>query len=113
MVPMRKMERIQERALRFVLNDNCASYEQLLTDSGISSLHLYDCRVRASAVEVYKCLNGVNPAFMCNHFTKRDSEYNFRDQNPVLLPNFNSVTYGRKCFRYYMERMFGTMCHLI
>ncbi len=63
---MRKMERIQERALRLiVLNDNCASYEQLLTESGVSSLHF--CRVRASAVEVYKCLtlNGINPAFMC------------------------------------------------
>ncbi len=40
---MRKMERIQERALRFVLNDNGGSYEQLLTESAISSLHL--CRV--------------------------------------------------------------------
>ncbi len=36
----------------FLLNDNCASYEQLVSESGISSLHL--CRVRASAVEVYK-----------------------------------------------------------
>ncbi len=54
-------ERIQERALRFVLNDNCASYEQLLTESLISSLHLR--RVRASAVEVYKCLNGITPAW--------------------------------------------------
>ncbi len=79
---VRKMERIQERALRFVLNDNCASYEQLLTDSGISSLHL--CRVRASAVEVYKCLNGINPAFMCKHFTKRDSEYNIRDHRALF-----------------------------
>ncbi len=109
LVSMRKMERIQERALRFVLN---ASYDQLLTDSGISSLHL--CRVRASAVEVYKCLDGINPAFMCNRFTKRDSKYNFRDQNAVLLPNFNSVMYGRKSFRYVtIERMFGTMYHLM
>ncbi len=40
------------------------------------------------------CLIGINPAFMCNHFTKRDSEYYFRDQ---LLPHL----YGRKSFRYY------------
>ncbi len=38
---------------------------------------------------------------MCNNFTERVGEYNFRDQNAVLLPNFNSVKYGRKSFRCY------------
>ena len=40
---------------RFLLNDSFASYEQLLIGSGMNSLQL--CRVRALAIEVYKCLN--------------------------------------------------------
>ncbi len=65
--------------------------------TGISSLLI--CRVRASAVEVYKCINGINPAFimfMYNHFTERDSQYNFRELNAVSLPNFTSITYEEK-----------------
>ena len=92
------MERIQEKALRLLLNDNFACYEQLLIESGMSSLHL--CRVRALATEVYKCLNEMSPSFMCNHFTKRESECDLRDQNVVTLPNFKTITYGKKSFRY-------------
>ncbi len=95
---MRKMEKVQERALRFLLNDNFACYEQLLIESEMSSLHL--CRVRALATEVYKCLTEMSPSFMCNHFTKREIEYDLRDQNVVTLPNCKTVTYGRRSFRY-------------
>ncbi len=40
---------------------------------------------------------------MCNHFTKRESEYDLRDQNVVALhvPNFKTITYGRKSFIRY------------
>ncbi len=37
---------------------------------------------------------------MCNHFTKRKSEYDLRDQNVVTLPNFKAITYGRRSFGY-------------
>ncbi len=95
---MRKMERVQERALRFLLSDSFACYEQLLIESGMSSLHL--CRVRALATEIYKCMNEMIPSFMCNNFTRRESEYDLRDQNVVTLPNFKTITYGRRYFRY-------------
>ncbi len=49
---IRKMERAHERALRFLLKDSFASYEQLLIKSRMSSLHI--CRVRAIAIEAYK-----------------------------------------------------------
>ena len=56
---------------------------------------------RYSDVEEYRSLNGINPAFMCNHFMTCDSGYNFRDQNAALLPKCTAIRYGRKCFRYY------------
>ncbi len=43
---MRKMEKVQERELRFLLNDSFASYEQLLIVSGI-----HVCRIRALATD--------------------------------------------------------------
>ena len=72
----------------------CELYEQLLIESGLISLVATPLRVKALATEVYKCL------IMCNHFTKRESEYELRDQNAVTLPNFKTITYGRKSFRY-------------
>ncbi len=42
----------------------------------------------------------MSPSFMCYHFTKREREYDLRDQNIVTLPNLKTNTYGRKSFRY-------------
>jgi hypothetical protein len=51
----KKLEKIQERALRFIYNDSESSYENLLEKSQLPSLRLR--RLRSMAIEVFKIIN--------------------------------------------------------
>ena len=57
-----KLEKLQERALRFVFSDHTSSYNDLLARGGFLSLS--SLRIRFLAIEVYKCVHGLNPSFM-------------------------------------------------
>jgi hypothetical protein len=95
----RKMEKLQERALRFLLNDHLSSYENLLSKSGNTTLFL--SRVKLFAIEIFKCFNGYNPDFIASCFSHKKTNYDFRDNFKAILPIFNTKTYGKKCFMYY------------
>ena len=58
-----KIERIQERALRYICNDFTRSYNNLLDFSGFTTL--FTQRIRMFAVEVFKCMNDLNPEYIC------------------------------------------------
>ena len=53
----RKIEKIQERALRFMLNDDKSNYQELLGKAKIDTMHLK--RLKCIATEIY-----------IRHFTK-------------------------------------------
>ena len=55
---MRKIEKIQERALRFLLNDTKSDYNMLLSISGFETLHLKG--IHMFALEIFKCLYDLN-----------------------------------------------------
>ena len=56
-----KVERIQERALRFIYDDHSSSYEDLLSKSNLPSLKLR--RIRFIALETFKILHKESPSF--------------------------------------------------
>ena len=55
----RKLEKIQERAIRFVYNDFVSMYNELLMKSTSSSV--LAMRLKAMAIEIYKSLHDLNP----------------------------------------------------
>ena len=64
-----KLEKIQERALRFVLNDFTSDYANLLLKASVPSLTL--SRLRQLSTEIYKSLHGLSPPFICSMFSDR------------------------------------------
>ena len=104
---MRKLEKIQERALRLLYDDPASSYQELLTRSGHSSLHVR--RLRMIAMEVYKSLNNINPEFMWELFQKKETEYNFRDSFKVDIPSFKTLKYGKYSFSYYGAHLWNIL----
>ena len=54
-----KIEKLQERALRFVFNDFTNSYENMLKKAELTTLTL--SRIKTLALEVYKALHGHSP----------------------------------------------------
>ena len=90
------MEKLLERALRYVYHDFTSSYVELLAKTKLPSLYLD--RTRNVLINVHKVLNNallpVNGLFARNH-----TPYDLRNIN-LIQPICHTVTYGIKSFRY-------------
>ena len=58
---LQKIEKIQERALRFLYDDHRASYSELLSKSERCTMHV--SRLRVLCIEVFKTLKKHKPIF--------------------------------------------------
>ena len=93
---LHKMEAIQERVLRFMLNDYESSYEDLFKKSGNPSMNLR--RTRSLCIEIYKTINNLNPKFMKNLFEVPNTNGTQREQYKLNLeiPKSSQVSFGTK-----------------
>ena len=57
-----KLEKLQERALRFVFSDYTSPYNDLLNHGNF--LFLSALRIRYLAIEMYKCVYGIYPPYL-------------------------------------------------
>ena len=85
----RKIEKIQERAFRFLYNDMTSSYQLLLENHEEKTLHCR--RLKALSCEVFKTMNDLNPCFMKEFFNAKESTYDFRDEKYI---NFTQIQYN-------------------
>ena len=102
-----KMEKIQERALRFIYNDFQSSTEALLSLSDTSPLHIK--RMKLMACEAYKIINELSPTYIRDLINVKVSQYNFRNEHQASLPQVNSTRYGLKSFRYEAARIWNSL----
>ena len=93
-----KLEKIQERALRFINNDFTSSLQALLTSTNTAPLHVR--RMNQMASEVYKIVNGIAPDYIKDLINIKKSSYNFRRENQASLSAVKSTRYGLRSFRY-------------
>ena len=101
------MEKLQERALRFLLNDKFSSYEQLLNKCKSTTLHLK--RLKSICIEVFKSLNQLNPKFMNAMFEKKEISYDLRDSHILIQPPFKKITYGKNTFKYFGSHLWNLL----
>ena len=94
-----KLEKLNERALRFVYRDYSSSYEMLLKQSGYQTL--LNQRLAKIVTTVYKVVNrqGVSES-LCDLVELRESNYNLRGDKILTLPKVNTTKYGLKSLRY-------------
>ena len=74
-----KLEKLQERALRFVFSYYTSPYSDLLKRGNFLSLSAL--RIRYLAIEMYKCVYDINPPYLNELFISKDTRYNLRDSN--------------------------------
>ena len=92
---MNKIENIQKRTLRFVLNDYTSNYETLLNKSSKCTMEVR--RLRVLALEVFRSVNKLNPVYMQSLFEKNVNSKRYKDD--LKVPIRNSVTFGDKSVR--------------
>ena len=104
----KKLEKIQERALRFVYNYFESTYEDLLDKAKIPSLHIK--RLRTMAVETFRILNDMSPSVLSDLVRIRDcTSYNSRYQNILQVPQVRTTRHVRKVSDL-QQRFCGTDC---
>jgi hypothetical protein len=103
----RKIEKIQERALRFVYNDSVSPYDDLLERSKLPSLKTR--RMRSIALETFKIVNRKCPVYLQDLIVIKNNSYNFRYSNTADLPRPRTTRYGKNSFRYEAARLWNTL----
>ena len=85
-----KINRIHERALRIVYNDNTSSFEELLLKDRSVSIHYRNIQIMA--IEICKTKHKIGPTFLNDIFQRRVYEgTELRSNTDFLLPEIRSV----------------------
>ena len=93
-----KLEKVNERALRFVFNKKQMPYCELLYKIGLPSLA--NQRLAKIVCMVFNAINIDHaPRSIKELFGHRKGHYDLRGNNILKLPQANTTTYGRKSFR--------------
>ena len=98
MAATKKLDKIQKRALRFVLNDFISDYDTLLSKANTNTLFI--SRLKYIAIEVYKCVNNINVPSMNDMFEVKPNVFGLRRQKNVVQPKFKTISYGKCSFKY-------------
>ena len=101
----KKVEKVQERALRIVFG-NSVTYGELLKKSSSNSLYIK--RLKLILLEIYIILNNSSP-LLENMFKSKDIPYLVGNKNLIVTPKYNTVTYGYNSFRYQGAKLWNSL----
>ena len=93
----RKIERIQERALRAVFNSHSESYENLLVRAELPSL--LNRRLQDIAILMYKVKYGLALSVVNELFKQKSTSHSLRNSD-FDISTFNTINYGKHSLRY-------------
>ena len=104
---IRKIEKIQERSLRVLLNDYKSDYCNLLNLTHKSNMSI--TRHRQLAIEIFKTLNDLNPSYMKNIFIRQNRRENSRNPNNLVTYMENAVTYGENSLKALGPKIWNSL----
>ena len=104
---MEKLERTNKRALRFVTNKGHLSYDELCRQE--KQLTVYRRCIKNMAIQVYKIKKGKAPGYLGDLFRAQSSNYEMRDNQRMILPGFNTISYGKNSFSYMGAKIWNNI----
>ena len=102
-----KLENIQKRALRFVLNDYQSGYTDLLHNAKVPGIKIMV--LRYLAIEVFKCDKEISPVYLNAMFIRKECPYALRDNSILVRPKVNLTQYGLKSFKSYGAKIWNNL----
>ena len=94
---LQKVEKIQQRALRFITDDYVSNYETLLRDTEMSTMRVR--QMQNLCIEIYKTLSNLNPEYMHELFERNSHTYSTRRPNNLKIPRVNQTSFGSRSIR--------------
>ena len=94
----KRINKIHEKSLRLVYNDNISSFDELLVKDNCVTIH--DRNLQVLATEIFKAINDISPTIMKNIFDVKRTTYNLRSGPTLLTSNIKAVKYGMESLSY-------------
>ena len=98
---IRKIEKIQKRGIRIVLDDYCSDYDVLLSKSGKVTIEIK--RLKVLAIEIFKTVNNLNPNYIKDIFTPK--LHPKVRPNDILVKHHNTITYHTKSLKTLVPKI--------
>ena len=95
----KKINKLQERALRFVYNNYDKSFSELLNIDNSFTFHEYSIQVLAT--EIFKYVNGISCELLQNLFTDKTYYHDIRSKSQLMIPSVHTEMYGKNSLRYF------------
>ena len=92
-----KSNKLQERALRILYNDDISTFAQLLEKD--NSVTVHDRNIKLLAKEMYKVHNDISPNILGGFVTQRILNYNLRYPSLYLRDKSPTTFYGTESLR--------------
>ena len=94
-----RINKLHERALRIVYEDNISNFDELLEKDKSFSIHHQN--IQTVAIEMYKVHYGLSENSFNDIFHSRSNSYNLRSQCDLDIPSVNTETFGKNSLRYF------------
>ena len=92
------INKVLERSLRLITNDENSSFETLLQNDKDITVHQRNLQILM--IEVYKIIKGEAPAIMRNFFIFWENIHNIRNSQTINNENKSTVRYGLETISY-------------
>ena len=93
-----RINKIHEKSLRLVYNDNLSPFAELLAKDNSVTIHVRNLQVLAT--EIYKAINKLSPTIIKNIFDLKNISYNLRTGPTFRTNNVKTVKYGIETLSY-------------
>ena len=107
----RKIDRIQERALRLLYDDYTSDAVTIISKANKSSICIE--RYRKLSLEIFKTINDLNPEYMKDIFVKNQDPYGLRNNNrhqyDLTNQGFKAFTYGESSLRVLGPKVWNSL----
>ena len=94
-----KINRLHERALRIVYDDDFSTFDQLLALD--KSFCIHHQNIQRLLTEIYKTLHKISWNSLKELLVKRESFISFRSKPELVIPSANSILKGKNSIRYF------------
>ena len=92
------IDSVHKRALRAICGHFYMSYQDLLHETGRETIH--HIHLHHLLCEIYKTIQGLNPPFMQEILISKETPYQLRSKNLLVLPAARSSHFGANTFLF-------------
>ena len=102
-----KINRLHERALRIVYDDDVSTFDQLLAMD--KSFCIHHQNIQRLLTEIYKVLHDISGNSWKELFVKRESMISLRSKPEIVIPSVNSVLKDKNSLRYFVSVIWNSL----